>query len=117
MMIEKLKNSPNEEFRISNDAQAEVLLLELGILDRFKRAPQPHATTQAVVFNEHPTHHVLGALYLGHPKPADNGYFVICLPRSQFTTKQFHKFADDFLKPAPTNILGSTLFGGPPTSN
>lgn len=117
MMIEKLQNSPNERFKISDDAQAEMLLLELGILDQFKKKPQPAATTQAVIYNEHPTHHILGVLYMGHPKAGDNGYLVICIPRSEFTVEQFHTFADNFLKPTPMNILGTKFFGGPPTSN
>ncbi len=117
MMTEKLQNSPNKRFDITDDSQAEILLLELGILDRFTKKFPAHETTQTVVFNEHPTHHILAVLYLGHQNTVDNGYVIFCIPRSHLSAEQFHTFADKFLTPTPTNIVGIERFSGPPTRN
>jgi len=117
MMTEKLKNAPNEQFDIADDTEAKVLLLELGILDRFKNKVPPHETTQAVVYGEHPTHHILAVLYSGHSNPADNGFVVFCLPRTRFSPHQFHLFADKFLGAAPDNIVDVQPFGNSPTGN
>jgi len=117
MMADKLQNAPDEQFDIDDDADAKVLLLELGILDKFTTKLPSHETTQAVVYREHPTHHILALLYAGHSNPVDNGFFVFCLPRSRFSPEQFQLFADRFLAPTSTNVLGFQAFGGPPTNN
>ena len=117
MITERLKQSPDEQIDISDDSEAKVLLLELGILNKFTTKLPPHETTQAVVYGEHPTHHILAVLYAGHAKTTDNGFVVFCLPRSRFSPEKFHLFANRFLNPTPTNILGVQPFGGPPTNN
>jgi len=115
-MTKKLENSPDEQFDIADDVNAEVLLLELGILDRFRKkttAPE----TQAVIYNVHSTHHILAVFYSGRQKAEDNGYAIFCIPKSKLSAVEFHAFAKKFLNPNPSNILGIDPFSGPPTTN
>jgi hypothetical protein len=65
---------------------------------------------QLVSYGEHPTHFIHVILYLGNPDPKENGYVVLCFPRSKFTCVQFMEIARKLLNPTDKRISGSKLF-------
>jgi len=92
-------------------------LLELGILDRFsQKSSEAPSTTQTVTQGNHPTHWILALLYLGKTKPKDNGYLVICLPKSKSTPQMVAILAEKLLKNRGT-IAGFKALPGDSSDN
>jgi len=63
-MLEMLIQNPNKVFHFEKDYEAQSFLLELGIAGRFSRnppnVPAGEQSQQAILYNEHPTHYILG---------------------------------------------------------
>src|SRR5437773_1735681 len=96
LMLEILKQKPDEVVEIADDNSAKIFLLELGIAGRFKaKSEGATATDQGIRFTEHQTHCVLALLYLGRADQAQNGYMIYCLPKSKHTFIEFNVFADE----------------------
>ncbi len=96
--MDVLQKQPNLPVIITdNEAQAKELLLSLGILNHFKPAPEQTKTTQSHVLMTHPTHWVVASLLLGNADAVENGYLVICLPKSTLTPQQFIHAANQML--------------------
>jgi hypothetical protein len=62
-MIEILEQLPNQFFTFDNDAEVKMLLFEVGIVDKLSK--NLSASVQAVIFAEHPTHHIIGMRFVG----------------------------------------------------
>jgi len=117
-VIELLAKNPNEMIQCDQDAQVKGLIVDLGITGCFsQKTTGQNETTRPVIFNEHPTHHILIVLYQGHDNPAENGFLAYCLPRSRVSTSEFLEFVRDFLKPTDAKLLGATLFFKQPESD
>jgi len=115
-MIEKLEGNPHETFEF-NDDEAELLLFKLGIVDRFTRKPSPEEATQAVVYREHRTHHILALYYSGQPEKEENGFVALCFPKSKHSQLTFDKMAAKFLNLNSPTVQKVEAFGGPPLRN
>lgn len=114
-MLERLQQNPDEPFQFSEDSEARTIVLELGIAGRFSLnppgVPQGQASTQAVAYGEHPTHFILVVLYLGNPDPKENGYYVLCLPKSKVSYPKFLEMGKRLLNPTgESQIAGSKMF-------
>jgi len=90
-MNKNLLENPNQPFQIQDNAEAKSLLLELGLLETFSdkmAANNGAGTTQIVTYGEHPTHFIIALLFLGMTLATDNGYYVVCMPKNQFSEQQ-----------------------------
>lgn len=72
---------------------------------------------QAVIFNEHPMHHILALQYSGQPDPEENGPVALCFPKSQVALLAFLKMAKRFLGDGSPTPDQAEIFGGPRTQN
>lgn len=120
-MLEILKQKPHEKFQFDDEFEAKSILLELGIAGRFSANP-PNVPTgqqsqQAVLYCEHPTHYILVILYLGNSDQKENGYLVLCFPRSKFSYEYFNEIAKKILNPTDDRIQGAKLFWGNSSDN
>ena len=77
-----------------NDAEAQTLLLKLGLLEKLQNVSREKstlasgATTRLDVW-EHASHWITAFRYSGFVREEDNGYAVRCLPKSTVTKTQF----------------------------
>ena len=115
-MLEILKQNPDKDFQFDDEFETKSILLELGIAGRFSRnppnVPSEEQSQQLVSYGEHPTHFIHVILYLGNPDPEENGYVVLCYPRSKFSYAEFMEVAKRILNPTDDRILGAKFFGG-----
>jgi hypothetical protein len=112
----QLEHNPDEEFDLQ-DEQAKILLFDLGIVDRLKVKDYGRIIMQAVVFNEHPTHHILALHHSGHSDSKENGYQALCFPKSKVSLEAFRQVAVRFIGSSPEPPLETQFFGGPPKNN
>ena len=120
-MLEALKQNPDKEFRFDDEFEVKSILLELGIAGRFSQKPpnlpSGKQSQQLVSYGEHPTHFIHVILYLGNPDLKENGYVVLCLPRSKISYGQFMEVAKKILNPTDDRIMGTKFFGGSSPDN
>jgi hypothetical protein len=91
-MITDLTQRPDEIVEIIDDTDAKLLLLPFGVLDKFtKGVPRAGGWLDCASITTHPTHWISAQLYSGFENPADNGFCVLCLPKSRIGSAQFHQ--------------------------
>lgn len=67
---------------VNDDAQAQTLMLELGVWDQMTKEVTPSTTVTMVIADNHPTHWCLCARHRNNPDPKENGFQVIAYPKS-----------------------------------
>ncbi len=87
-MLNKLQKNPNEVFTISDDNEAKILLLELGLFDQFKNKVEGIDSTNQTVTGECKTHFILALFFTGKTLDTDNGYIVHAFPKSKVSIEQ-----------------------------
>jgi hypothetical protein len=87
---EFLKLNPQLAIESSEDAKCKALLGELGMLEHFTRSNEPELS--ALTFRNHPTHWIVGMRWSGYPKPKQNGYKVVCIPKPHVTEEGVKDF-------------------------
>jgi hypothetical protein len=117
-MNDQLLKNPDVPFTFDDDAQCKKLLSEIGILGRFSADPikGQTSTTQAFTDMNHKTHWILAMLFLGKTKASDNGYYVVCLPKSGCTIEQFCAACAQFTK-GQGSVGAVGLFPGDASDN
>ena len=73
---------PNDRVSIiTDDTEAQALMLQYGVLDQVSRQAYPDDTTSACIVEHHPTHWLLCARFWRNPDPAENGFMVVAYPK------------------------------------
>lgn len=120
-MLEVLKQNPDKNFQFDDEFEVKSIILELGIAGRFSlnlpNVPRGKQSQQLVSYGEHPTHFIHVILYLGNLDPNENGYVVLCFPRSKYSYEQFMEVAKKILNPTDDRILGAKFFSGDSRDN
>jgi hypothetical protein len=88
MIKDKIINKPNKLFEFSNDQEAVDLLFELGLIDEFSISHPPGKTTVQVITGDLSTHHVIATRRAGNLGAEENGYWVLCIPKSQYSAEE-----------------------------
>lgn len=88
MVKDKIINKPNKLFEFSGEKQGVDLLLELGLVDEFSISHPPGKTTVQAVTGDLPTHHVIATRFAGNLEAEENGYWVVCIPKSQYSVEE-----------------------------
>lgn len=70
---------------VTDDVEAIQILTEHGLLDQCR--PKP-GCNQSHVFFERGDDWCIGVCCIGHESASDNGYAVICLPKSELTESE-----------------------------
>ena len=83
-MKQRLGKFPESEIvSIDDDAQAQTLMLELGVWDQMTKEVSPSTTVTMVIADDHTTHWCLCARHRNNPDPKENGFQVIAYPKSK----------------------------------
>jgi hypothetical protein len=90
-MNEKLEASPDKKLEFIG-ADAEQLILELGVINSFKKRDVSVATTEMVVVGNNRTHWVVCAKFSGQVLSTDNTFITVCLPKSEWPEQGFKDF-------------------------
>ena len=90
MIKDKIISKPNKLFEFSDedDKEAVDLLFELGLIDEFSISHPPGKTTVQVITGDLPTHHVIATRCAGNLGAEENGYWVLCIPKSQYSVEE-----------------------------
>ena len=99
-MIKQLQQNPDKLFQITNDSEAKVLLLELGLMGTFSNRVEGIESPTEAVTGECSTHYILAMLFSGRTKPEDNGYVVYGFPKSKCSPEKAMAMTEDILKQA-----------------
>lgn len=84
MVKDKIISKPNKLFEFSGDKQAVDLLFELGLIDEFSIRHPPGKTTVQAIIRDLPTHYVIATRSARDLEAEENGYWVLCIPKSQY---------------------------------
>jgi hypothetical protein len=90
MVKDKIINKPEKLFEFSDDKQAVDLLFELGLIGEFSISHPPGKTTAQVITGDLPTHYVIATRSAGNPEAEENGYWVLCIPKSQYSEEEIN---------------------------
>ena len=102
MVCDFLTRHPNDIIRVSEDEDATALLLELGLFDKLKKESAESrafsATGSAAVFHQlFSTHWICAVCFHGSIKKEDDGFLVLCLPKSSHSLSQAQKEYQEFM--------------------
>jgi hypothetical protein len=78
-----------EKLVVKDDAAARRIIAEIGLLDAIEKAKR--CLTEPAVFvtsQNHSTHWIVAGFYRGFQKPEDNGFYLACYPKTDFTFEQ-----------------------------
>jgi hypothetical protein len=64
------------------DAEGETLVLECGLLGKFRKMDGAEPITQVVLFTTHPTHYLIARRHSGMREASENGFDVLCFSSS-----------------------------------
>jgi len=90
MVKDKIISKPNKLFEFSDDKQAVDLLFELGLIGKFSLSHPPGTTTVQVTTGDLPTHYVIATRSAGNLEAEENGYWVLCIPKSQYSEEEIN---------------------------
>ncbi len=88
MVKDKIISKPNKLFEFSGDEQAVDLLFELGLIDEFSIRHPPGKTTVQAITRDLPTHYVIATRSARDLEAEENGYWVLCIPKSQYSEEE-----------------------------
>jgi hypothetical protein len=118
VMNKKLLDNPNTPFSFDNDEECKILLVELGLGNRFSTNPQNLGPNpiQTITHLNHATHWIHAVLFLGHAVAENNGYLILCFPKSRMSMIQFTAAIDQFMK-NKGQVAVAKLFPGDSSDN
>ena len=90
MIKDKIISKPNKLFEFSGDKQAVDLLFELGLIDEFSIRHPPGKTTVQAITRDLPTHYVIAMRSARDLEAEENGYWVLCIPKSQYSEEEIN---------------------------
>jgi hypothetical protein len=90
MIKDKIISKPNKLFEFSDDKQAVDLLFELGLIDEFSISHPPGKITVQITTGDLPTHYVIATRSAGDLEAEENGYWVLCIPKSQYSEEEIN---------------------------
>jgi hypothetical protein len=88
MVKDKIINKPNKLFEFSDDKQGLDLLVELGLIDEFSKSHPPSKATVQTITGDLPTYHIIATRFAGNLKAEENGYWVLCIPKSKYSEEE-----------------------------
>jgi hypothetical protein len=90
MVKDKIISKPNKLFEFSGEKKGVDLLFELGLIDEFSISHPPGKTTVQTMTGNLPTHHVIATRFAKNLETEENGYWVLCIPKSKYSTEEIN---------------------------
>ena len=90
MVKDKIISKPDKVFEFSGEKQGVDLLLELGLVDEFSISHPPGKTTVQAIIRDLPTHYVIATRSARDLEAEENGYWVLCIPKSQYSEEEIN---------------------------
>ena len=91
--MKPIADTPNELRQILDDADAQALIMQFGLLEELRklsaRTDLPKARTNVAFYYDCPTHWIAAIYHMGHPVATENGYAVTCFPKSGYSRTKF----------------------------
>jgi hypothetical protein len=94
-----ISDTPDEVRSIIDDADAKLLLMQLGIIEKLLEHGKALKESNVAGFSkshaatayspDHPTHWIMATYCSGFTNPTDNGFMVDCIPKSRCSFEQF----------------------------
>jgi hypothetical protein len=92
-----LTATPDLFRKIIDDTEAKAFLVEFGLLEKLLEHRREHGLpgpwAASAYYTTHPTHWIIATRLEGFANPADNGYVLDCLPKSQCSFERFRLLA------------------------
>lgn len=86
MFLASLNRRPHDLVRITDDDVAAAAFLELGWIEKVQQKCTLTPVGTIVLTNsKHSTHWIIGVHFGGCARPEDDGYALVCLPKSEYT--------------------------------
>ena len=96
---------------ITEDTDAQSIMLQLGVLDKISHKTDLTDTTSVCVVDNHPTHWCLCARIWDNPNPAENVFMVIGFPKATVDRLTVEMQMQSYL--AGSTRITPRLRGGP----
>ena len=96
------------------DSEGETLVLECGLLGKFRKMDATEPITQVVLFTTHPTHYLIARRHSGMREASENGFDVLCFSKARFSAERFQVVARRFLNESGQDIREMEGFGNEP---
>ncbi len=90
MVKDKIISKPNKVFEFLGEKQGVDLLVELELIDEFSISHPPGKTTVQAITGDLPTHHVIATRFAGNLEAEENGWWVACIPKSQYSVEEIN---------------------------
>jgi hypothetical protein len=90
MVKDKIISKPNRLFELSGEKQGMDLLFELGFVDEFSISHPPGKNTVQTLTGDLPTHHIIATRFAGSLEAGENGYWVLCIPKSKYSMEEIN---------------------------
>jgi hypothetical protein len=90
MVKDKIISKPDKLFEFSGEKEGVDLLFELGLVDEFSISHPPGKTAVHAVTGDLPTHHVIATRFAGKLEAEENGFWVLCIPKSKYTVEEIN---------------------------
>jgi hypothetical protein len=94
--MKPITDTPDEVRRIADNTDAKLFLTQLGLLDKLlELAVRPEGVSPSkpwgsrLYLSNHITHWIIADYYCGYANPADNGFLITCIPKSQCSPDEF----------------------------
>lgn len=96
---ETLLGSKDTPIIFTAGGAVEEFLIDLGIASHFKpRQAGVNQEVQFIAYIDHPTHYLLVMRIRDYINPQENGYTLICTPKSTQTLEQFKASSENTVK-------------------
>ena len=90
MVKDKIISKPDRLFEFSGEKKGVGLLLELGLVDEISISQPPGKTTVQAMTGDLPTHHVIATRFARNFEAGENGYWVLCIPKSKYSPEDIN---------------------------
>jgi hypothetical protein len=97
---------------ITDDAEAQGLMLEYDVLDQVSHCAYPGDTISSCVVEHHPTHWLLCSRFWGNPDPAENGFAIVAYPKQSVDRLTVQQKLHELLSGAPRIDVSPFGIGG-----
>ena len=95
-VLRKLLADVDRLVEVRDDQVAKAMLFELGLLDKLGMPGNRGSYFQTIFHADHATHWIMGIRFTGFEQAKDNGYLVVCLPRSHFGAMEADRFVAEW---------------------
>jgi hypothetical protein len=116
--VKPLSEQRDQVVIIRDDLDAKVLLVELGIFEKFsKRGDLAESWAQILTYSDHPTHWIIATWFTGSDDPVEDGFDIACYPKSLYSESMMDVVLAKFSKQIFPQGVAPKFSDSKPTHN